>query len=249
MGGGWPLPPLFLIYRDMAKNYGINGRMSGKLGAAVFTNQGEANVAAGYNPKKTRGVSVRDEVSHARFLLARGLAALIGRDAVHMRGVTLKRRAVYLEGVCNRVLEVREGVDGYEVLFTPSGLQLADGGASMPYRGIEWVHVYYLLKGGRVFVTAQVSFMGAQAGGGNEWYLVMVNKNLGGGMMVFKWRQEWMKDYAQIGNGVSWDLPEEIDKEEWQVALMLCPFRLDPGASESRRVFSKSMVVGTAWDD
>ena len=233
----------------MAKNYGINGRMSGKLGAAVFTNQGEANVAAGYNPKKTRGVSVRDEVRHARFLLAHGLAALISRDAVHMRGVTLKRRAIYLEGVCNRVLEVREGLDGYEVLFTPSGLQLADGWAPMPYRGIEWVHLYYQILNGKPKVSAQVSFLKAQAGGGNEWLLLMVNKRLGGGMMVFKWQQEWVIDYKQIGNGVHWDLPGEIDKGEWQVALVLCPFKLDSGASESRRVFSKSMVVGTAWDD
>ena len=231
----------------MAKSYGINGRMSGKLGAAVFTNQGEVNVAAGYNPKKTRGVSVRDEVSHARFLLAHELAALIGRDAVHMRGVTLKRRAIYLEGVCNRVLEVREGLNGYEVLFTPSGLQLTDGGASMPYRGIEWVHVYYMLQGGRVFVTAQVSFIGAQAGGGNEWYLVMVNKNLGDGMMVFKWRQEWMKDYAQIGNGTRWYLPGEINRDDWQVALVLCPFRNEGGEADVRRSFSRSMVVATSW--
>ena len=233
----------------MAKSYGINGRMSGKLGAAVFTNQGEANVAAGYNPKKTRGVSVRDEVSHARFLLAHGLAAMIGRDAVHVQGVTLKRRASYLEGVCNRVLSVREGVDGCEVLFTPSRLQLADGGASMPYRGIEWVHLYYQILNGKPIVSAQVSFLKGQAGGGNEWLLLMVNKRLGGGMMVYKWQQEWIIDYEQIGNGVNWDLPGEIDKEEWQVALVLCPFGLDPGASGSRRVFSKSMVVGTAWDD
>lgn len=233
----------------MAKNYGINGRMSGKLGAAVFTNQGEANVAAGYNPKKTRGVSVRDEVSHARFLLAHDLAALIGRDAVHVQGVTLKRRSSYLEGVCNRVLKVREGVDGYEVLFTPSELQLANSGASMPYRGIEWVHLYYQILNGKPVVSAQVSFLKARAGGGNEWLLLMVNKRLGGGMMVYKWQQKWIIDYEQIGNGVHWGLPEEIDKDEWQVALVLCPFRYDSGASGSRRVFSKSMVVGTTWDD
>ena len=233
----------------MAKNYGINGRMSGKLGAAVFTNQGEANVAAGYNPKKTRGVSVRDEVSHARFLLAHGLAALIGRDAVHVQGVTLKRRASYLEGVCNRILEIREGIEGYEVLLTPSGLQLADGGASMPYRGIEWVHLYYQIQNGKPIVSTQVSFLKAQAGGGNEWLLLMVNKRLGGGMMVYKWQQEWLIDYEQIGNGVRWDLPGEIDKGEWQVALVLCPFSYDTGTSGSRRLFSKSMVVGTAWDD
>lgn len=223
--------------------------MSGKLGAAVFTNQGEANVAAGYNPKKTRGVSVRDEVSHARFLLAHGLAALVGSEVVHMKGVALKRRASYLEGVCNRVLSVREGVDGCEVLFTPSGLQLADGGASMPYRGIEWVHLYYQIQNGKPIVSAQVSFLKAQAGGGNEWLLLMVNKRLGGGMMVYKWQQEWIIDYDQIGNGVHWDLPGEIDKREWQVALVLCPFSYDTGMSGSRRLFSKSMVVGTAWDD
>lgn len=233
----------------MAKSYGINGRMSGKLGAAIFTNQGEVNVAAGYNPKKTRGVSVRDELSHARFVLAHGLAAMIGRDAVHVQGVTLKRRAFYLEGVCNRVLSVREGIGGYEVLFTPSGLQLADGRASMPYRSIEWVHLYYQMLNGKPIVSAQVSFLKVQAGGGNEWLLLMVNKRLGGGMMVYKWQQEWIIDYEQIGNGVHWDLPGEIDKEEWQVALVLCPFRLGPGASGSRRVFSKSIVVGTAWDD
>lgn len=233
----------------MAKNYGINGRMSGKLGAAVFTNQGEVNVAAGYNPKKTRGVSVRDEVSHARFILAHGLAGLIGRDAVHVQGVTLKRRGVYLEGLCNRALEVREGLDGYNVLFSPSWLQLTDGGASMPYRGVEWMHLYYQILNGKPIVSAQVSFLKAQAGGGNEWLLVMVNKRLGGGMMVFKWQQEWIIDYKQIGNGVHWGLPEEITKEEWQVALVLCPFRYDTGTSGSRRVFSKSMVVGTAWDD
>lgn len=233
----------------MAKNYGINGRMSGKLGAAVFTNQGEANVAAGYNPKKTRGVSVRDEVSHARFILAHGLASLLGRDAVHVQGVTLKRRALYLEGVSNRVLEVREGLGGYEVLFTPSGLQLTDGAASTPYRGIEWVHLYYLMQGGRPIVSAQVSFLKAQAGGGNEWFLVMVNKRLGYGMMVFKWQQEWLIDYAQIGNGVHWDLPSEIDKGEWQVALVLCPFRYKDGVSGNHRVYSRSMVVGTKWED
>lgn len=231
----------------MAKNYGINGRMSGKLGAAVFTNQGEVNVAAGYNPKKSRGVSVRDGLSHARFLQAHSMAAMIGRDAVHVQGVTLKRRASYLEGMCNRVLSVREGIDGCEVLFTPSGLLLADGGASMPYRGIEWVYLYYLLQGGRAFVTAQVSFLGAQAGGGNEWYLVMVNKHLGGGMMVFKWRQDWVIDYAQIGNGTRWYLPEEIDREDWQVALVLCPFRNEGGTADIRRAFSKSMVVATSW--
>lgn len=249
MGGGWPLPPLFLICRDMAKNYGINGRMSGKLGTTVFTNQGDANVAAGYNPKRTRGVSVRDEVSHARFLLAHGLAALIGRDAVHVQKVTLKRRAVYLEGLCNRALSVREVVDGYEVLFSQSGLLLADGGASMPFKGIEWVFLYYLTQGGRPRVSAQVSFLEAQAGGGNEWFLVMVNKQLGGGMMVFKWQQEWLIDYAQIGNGISWDLPEEIDKREWQVALVLCPFRYKDGTPGNQKVYSRSMVVRTTWVD
>lgn len=233
----------------MAKNYGINGRMSGKLGAAVFTNQGKANVASGYNPKKTRGVSVRDGMSHARFLLAHGMAALIGRDAVHMQGVTLKRRAIYLEGMSNRVLKVREGVDGYEVLFTPSGLQLADGAASTPYRGIEWVRLYYLKLDGKPVVSAQVSFLGVQAGGGNEWCLVMVNRNFGGGVMVFKWQQEWVIDYAQIGNGVHWDLPEEIDKGEWQVALVLCPFRYKDGVSDNQREYSRSMVVGTKWED
>lgn len=233
----------------MAKNYGINGRMSGKLGAAVFTNQGEVNVAAGYNPKKTRGVSLRDELSHARFLQAHGMAALLGRDAVHVQGVTLKRRSTYLEGMCNRVLRVREGFDGCEVLFTPSELLLADGGASMPYRGIEWVYLYSLLQGGRPFVTAQVSFLGAQAGGGNEWYLVMVNKHLGGGMMVFKWRQEWVIDYAQIGNGTRWYLPKKIDREDWQVALVLCPFRNEGGEAGMRRSFSRSMVVATSWSE
>lgn len=231
----------------MAKNYGINGRMSGKLGAAVFTNQGEANVAAGYNPKKTRGVSVRDELSHARFLQAHELAALLGRDAVHVQGLTLKRRASYLERVCNRVLVVREGVEGYEVLFTPSTLLLADGGASMPYKGIEWVYLFYMMQGGRPYVMAQVSFIEAQAGGGNEWYLIMVNKSLGGGMMVFKWRQEWVKDYAQIGNGTRWCLPKGIDRDDWQVALMLCPFRNEGGEAGVRRSFSRSMVVATSW--
>lgn len=223
--------------------------MSGKLGAAVFTNQGEVNVAAGYNPKKTRGVSVRDEMSHARFLLAHGLAAMIGCDAVHIQGVALKRRAVYLEGVSNRVLEVRERLDGYEVFFTPSGLRLTDGGASMPYRGVEWVHLYYQILNGKPVVSAQVSFLKAQAGGGNEWFLVMVNKRLGYGMMVFKWQQEWIIDYEQIGNGVHWDLPEEINKEEWQVALVLCPFRYKDGVSGNQRVYSRSMVVGTKWEE
>lgn len=233
----------------MAKNYGVNGRMSGKLGAAVFTNQGEANVAAGYNPKKSRGVSVRDEVSHARFVLAHRLAALIGRDAVHVQGVTLKRRAAYLEGLVNRVLEVQEGLNGYVVLFFASGLQLTDGGAFMPYRGIEWVHLYYQIRNGQPMVSAQVSFIGAQAGGGNEWFLMMVNKRLGGGAMVFKWQQEWIVDYEQIGNGEIWELSEEINREEWQVALVLCPFRYEDGPSGRRKAFSRSMVVGTEWDD
>ena len=206
-------------------------------------------MATGYNPKKTRGVSVRDEVSHARFLQAHELAALLGRDAVHVQGVTMKRRAPYLEGVCNRVLSVREGVNGYEVLFTPSGLQLADGGASMPYKGIEWAYLYYMLRGGRPFVSAQVSFIEAQAGGGNEWYLIMVNKNLGGGMMVFKWRQEWLKDYAQIGNGEVWNLPGKIERDDWQVALVLCPFRNEGGATGMHRTFSGSMVVATSWSE
>lgn len=236
-------PPFIL--KIMAKQYGFNGRMAGRLGGTVFVNTSDGNIAQQYNPKKPKVDTLAQMRTTTRFRIAHALAGVLGVESVVGLRATAKRKRVMLESMCMQAISV--SIDGLQstVEFTPSEITLSDGVAAPRYDAVHDALMAVSYNLGYPYLGVQAVFRNVRSGAGNNWYVALLNRGLNVEPIVFKWSNVWRLDYEDIGQGHGWRLPDDFDPSEWMAAFWVVPFSQSGEGDIIRREYSKSVLLST----
>lgn len=229
----------------MAKQYGFNGRMAGRLGNTVFVNTSDGNIAQQYNPKKPKVDTLAQMRTTTRFRISHALARLLGVGSVVGLRASMKKKRALLEQMCMHAVSVSFDGMQYEVEFSPSEIRLSDGVAAPRYDAVHDALMVVSYNLGYPNLGVQAVFRNVRAGAGNDWFVVLVNHRADIMPMVFRWSQVWRLDYDDIGQGVGWRMSDDFDPSEWMAAFWVVPFVQSGEGDIIRRDYSKSVLLST----
>lgn len=133
----------------MAKNYGIFGRTSGKVGNVVFTNTSDGQIASAYNPNKPKERSQAQIDSSAKFAFMKKVSALFPPELLlGLGGNDKENRRKFDSMILRNVVWEGEGVERHPTL-NASRIVLAEGNMR-PIMEILYEQTYnYTQTGGK----------------------------------------------------------------------------------------------------
>lgn len=123
----------------MAKIYGINGKITGKVGNTVFAVDGGLQVARQYNPivanPRTEGQQTQRFKVDFAGKMSKGIvaAALEG-----LGGNKRQRRSALLSNLIKEVIGIEQGAEGKEMQFRARNLRLSGGSKTLDF-DVEFV--------------------------------------------------------------------------------------------------------------
>lgn len=119
----------------MAKIYGINGRITGKVGNTVFAVDGGIQVARQYNPIVANPRTAAQQVQRLKVNLAGQMSRGIQAAALEgLRGNRRQRRSALLSNLIKDVFREDGNGSGDRMAFQASKLVLSTGTMEMSYK-------------------------------------------------------------------------------------------------------------------
>lgn len=119
----------------MAKIYGINGKITGKVGNTVFAVDGGIQVARQYNPIVANPRTEGQQVQRLKVSLAGKLTHGIQPAALEgLRGNRRQRRSALNSNLIKDVIRTVEGQEGDRMQFLASNLVLSSGYKEKTYK-------------------------------------------------------------------------------------------------------------------
>lgn len=136
----------------MAKNYGIFGRTSGKVGNVVFTNTSDGQIASAYNPNKPKERSQAQIDSSAKFAFMKKVSALFPPELLlGLGGNDKENRRKFDSMILRNVVWEGEGVERHPALEA-SRIVLAEGELKYPWELIYNIRSSYYMIGEKDYV-------------------------------------------------------------------------------------------------
>lgn len=231
----------------MAKQYGFNGRISGRLGNTVFINTSDGTVAQQFDPVKPKVDTLAQVRTTTRFRLAHSIEVAIDDNWCRgLSGTRREARARLKRNILNAISVENDG-NGIYALLCPQRLVLADGKLATPWEWTKENSISYSTQNGYPEVIANVIVENLLAWSGMDWFVLMVPYNPTYKPVAFWWTYFWKNDQPRIGHGHAWALPFEINPVEWQAVLYVVPWRFRYAGATSRRDFGRSFLVRNGW--
>lgn len=132
----------------MAKNYGIFGRTSGKVGNVVFTNTSDGQIASAYNPNKPKERSQAQIDSSAKFAFMKKVSALFPPELLlGLGGNDKENRRKFDSMILRNVVWEGEGVERHPTLDALR-IVFAEGELKLPWNSIMTNEVQYGVRSG-----------------------------------------------------------------------------------------------------
>ena len=112
----------------MAKIYGINGKITGKVGNTVFAVDGGIQVARQYNPIVANPRTEGQQDQRLKVNLAGQMSKGIFSSAIEgLNGNRRQRRSALLSNLIKEVVTKQETADGFRTVFDAAKLRLSSG--------------------------------------------------------------------------------------------------------------------------
>ena len=118
----------------MAKIYGINGKITGKVGNTVFAIDGGLQVARQYNPIVANPRTEGQQYQRLKVNLAGQLSKGIIPSAIEgLNGNRRQRRSALLSNIIKEVVTKQQTADGFKTVFDAAKLRLSTGDKGLTY--------------------------------------------------------------------------------------------------------------------
>lgn len=231
----------------MAKQYGINGRISGRLGNTIFVNTSVGNVAQQFNPSKPNADTQAQLRTTTRFRLAHEIEIAMGNDWCRGLTGTRRERSALLKRNILNAISVEDSGDYMHALLQPTKLQLANGQMVTPWTWTNENSLTYSTQEGYPMLVANVIVENLLAWSGMDWIVLLMPYNHDYKPMAYYWSYYWKQDYSRVGHGHAWPLPYEIGRAEWQALLYVIPWRFRDAGASTKRDFGRSFLVKNGW--
>lgn len=112
----------------MAKIYGINGKITGKVGNTVFAIDGGIQVARQYNPIVANPRTEGQQNQRLKVNLAGQMSKGIISSAIEgLNGNRRQRRSALLSNLIKEVVTNQETADGFKTVFDAAKMRLSSG--------------------------------------------------------------------------------------------------------------------------
>lgn len=123
----------------MAKIYGINGKLTGKIGNTVFAVDGGIQVARQYNPIVANPRTEAQQTQRLKVDFAGQMSKGIVAAALDgLSGNRRQRRSALLSNLIKDVIGIEQAADGKQMQFQAANLRLSGGTKSLDF-GVSFV--------------------------------------------------------------------------------------------------------------
>lgn len=123
----------------MAKIYGINGKLTGKVGNTVFAVDGGIQVARQYNPIVANPRTEAQQTQRLKVDFAGQMSKGIVAAALDgLSGNRRQRRSALLSNLIKDVVGIEQAADGKQMKFQAANLRLSGGTKSLDF-GVNFV--------------------------------------------------------------------------------------------------------------